>query len=188
MPIEWPVGIGFEKMFSGTRKGVFFIDQHAVAFTNNSLSPFSILTTLNAPNLDSLPADIASQSIDAVEYLEDDLVVPMEQQYSYIERAVPAVTIHIPQQEVPAKRHGRHINHVRAQRNRIAIGKAGEKAAFEYEKQRLRSLGQDDLSRRVEWVAETQGDGLGYDIHSFDVVDGLVVDRYIEVKTTRYNS
>ena len=184
MPNEWPVGIGLEKLFTGTRKGVLFLNQHAVAFMNDPLSPFSIITTVDTLDLNALPADIATQTNDAVEYLEDDLAELEEQRYNYVERPLPAVTVNTPQRETPPERHGRHVDHIRAQRNRIAIGKAGERAVFEYEKQRLTSLGREDLACRVEWVAETQGDGLGYDIHSFDVVDGLVVDRYIEVKTT----
>jgi hypothetical protein len=35
---------------------------------------------------------------------------------------------------------------------------------------------------KVEWVAETRGDGLGYDTLSFDDADGA--ERLIEVKTT----
>jgi hypothetical protein len=48
---------------------------------------------------------------------------------------------------------------------------------------RLRQLGHRRLSEKVEHVARTQGDGLGYDILSFES-NGR--ERLIEVKTTRY--
>ena len=184
MPNEWPVGIGLERLFTGMRRGVYFLDQCTVEFTNDPLAPFSILTAVGTLAPDTLPADIATQTIDAVEFIEDEITIPAEQTFVYEEQPVPTLAVYAPQPNRPTERRGRHINHVRAQQNRIAIGKAGEKAAFEYEKRRLHLLGHEELAQRVEWVAETQGDGLGYDIHSFDVVDDRVVDRYIEVKTT----
>jgi len=44
-------------------------------------------------------------------------------------------------------------------------------------------LGAGQLAERVEHVANTEGDGLGYDIRSFEH-DGS--ERYIEVKTTSF--
>lgn len=68
-------------------------------------------------------------------------------------------------------------------RNR-ALGKAGERKVVEYEKRRLTLSGREDLARRVEHVAETQGDGLGYDVLSFET---SALERFIEVKTTLYS-
>jgi hypothetical protein len=39
-----------------------------------------------------------------------------------------------------------------------------------------------DLAARIEWVSRTQGDGLGYDIVSFD--SATFKNIHIEVKTT----
>jgi len=44
-------------------------------------------------------------------------------------------------------------------------------------------LGNDKLAERIEHIALTEGDGIGYDIRSFER-DGS--DRFIEVKTTAY--
>ncbi|MBK8614733.1 MAG: hypothetical protein IPN85_15005 [Flavobacteriales bacterium] len=38
---------------------------------------------------------------------------------------------------------------------------------------RLAAAGRADLAKEVEWVAKTQGDGLGYDIRSFSI-DGAM--------------
>lgn len=65
-------------------------------------------------------------------------------------------------------------------RNR-ALGKAGEKLAFQCEQGRLRAAGRPDLARRVRWVAEEDGDGAGYDILSFNEKGAA---RLLEVKTT----
>jgi hypothetical protein len=50
------------------------------------------------------------------------------------------------------------------------------------EQQRLHNSGRDDLAKKVEWVSDTSGDGLGFDILSFDELDES--ERWIEVKTT----
>jgi hypothetical protein len=61
------------------------------------------------------------------------------------------------------------------------LGKAGETFVLDLERRFLREHGRDDLAARVEHVSETQGDGLGYDILSFDVAGK---EKWIEVKTT----
>jgi hypothetical protein len=68
----------------------------------------------------------------------------------------------------------------RDERNR-ALGRAGEERVVHNERQVLNQAGQDHLARKVRWVSEDDGDGAGYDIHSFGI-DGA--DRLIEVKTT----
>ncbi|MFW7382177.1 MAG: DUF3883 domain-containing protein [Oligoflexus sp.] len=61
------------------------------------------------------------------------------------------------------------------------LGNLGEKFVYETEKIKLSSIGRPDLAERVKWVSDKEGDGLGYDIESFDE-NGSVI--YIEVKTT----
>ncbi|KKN33678.1 hypothetical protein LCGC14_0801390 [marine sediment metagenome] len=70
----------------------------------------------------------------------------------------------------------------RDDRNR-KLGEAGEKFVLEVEKRRLVSLGLDRRIKDLRWVAKEDGDGLGYDIRSFD--DTGRQERLIEVKTTR---
>lgn len=66
-------------------------------------------------------------------------------------------------------------------RNR-SLGLAGEEFVMAYESDHLRKMGRRDLASRVEHVARTQGDGLGFDVLSFDAYSGK--ERLIEVKTT----
>lgn len=68
-------------------------------------------------------------------------------------------------------------------RNR-SLGRAGELFVVELEARRLRAAGKARLSDRVEHVADTQGDGPGYDVLSFEE-DGR--ERLIEVKTTAFS-
>lgn len=62
-----------------------------------------------------------------------------------------------------------------------ALGDAGEERVFHHEIATLQDAGREDLARRVRWTAQEDGDGFGYDIHSFEP-DGR--DRLLEVKTT----
>jgi len=69
---------------------------------------------------------------------------------------------------------------VQEARNR-SLGRAGELFVLELEARRLHAAGRKALSERIEHVAATQGDGLGFDVLSFET-DGR--ERLIEVKTT----
>ena len=66
------------------------------------------------------------------------------------------------------------------ERNRL-LGKAGEQFILTHEKNVLEKAGYDDLASKVRWVSELDGDGLGYDILSFNPDRSK---RLIEVKTT----
>ncbi|MCK6427585.1 MAG: DUF3883 domain-containing protein, partial [Burkholderiaceae bacterium] len=70
----------------------------------------------------------------------------------------------------------------REARNR-SLGTAGEAFVVEFERYRLHAVGAKRLSERVEHVSDTRGDGLGYDVLSFET-DGR--ERFIEVKTTAF--
>jgi len=67
-------------------------------------------------------------------------------------------------------------------RNR-SLGDAGERFVIDYEARRLHALGKRTLSKRVEQVSATRGDGLGFDVLSFE---DSGKERWIEVKTTAF--
>ncbi|MEN9886867.1 MAG: hypothetical protein RL758_1445 [Pseudomonadota bacterium] len=64
-----------------------------------------------------------------------------------------------------------------------SLGVAGEEFVMKLEHWRLVALGQNKLADKVEHVSRTKGDGLGYDVLSFEI-DGR--ERFIEVKTTAF--
>jgi hypothetical protein len=64
-----------------------------------------------------------------------------------------------------------------------ALGCAGEEFVLNFEHFRLHNLGQKALADKVEHVSKTKGDGLGYDILSFEPSGR---ERFIEVKTTTF--
>ena len=63
------------------------------------------------------------------------------------------------------------------------LGDAGEKFVYEYEREYVKKYNLPD-SKQVKWVAKDVGDGLGYDILSYDSQGNEI---YIEVKTTLGN-
>ncbi|MGG2066938.1 DUF3883 domain-containing protein [Bacillus sp. S14(2024)] len=70
-------------------------------------------------------------------------------------------------------------NYEREQRRNKIVGDAAEVMVLNIEKEKLIAANRADLAEQVEHVSETQGDGLGYDIKSFEI-DGTEI--YIEVK------
>lgn len=74
-----------------------------------------------------------------------------------------------------------HVDYLEIAKRRKILGTEGEKWVVEYEKDRLKKGKRIDLADKVKHVALENGDGLGYDVLSFND-DGS--ERYIEVKTT----
>ena len=66
-----------------------------------------------------------------------------------------------------------------------SLGPAGEEFVLRFEVARLVRAGQERLAVMVELVSETRGDGLGYDVLSFEISGR---ERLIEVKTTSYGA
>ena len=64
-----------------------------------------------------------------------------------------------------------------------SLGLAGEEFVVQFEHWRLIRMGKPLLADRIEHVSSSLGDGLGYDVLSFDS-DGR--ERLIEVKTTTF--
>lgn len=66
--------------------------------------------------------------------------------------------------------------------NNRKIGLQGELLVIDYEKKQLTDEGHPELAELIEHTSQIKGDGMGYDIKSYNN-DGSI--RYIEVKTTR---
>jgi hypothetical protein len=92
----------------------------------------------------------------------------------------------IPKIVLPDARAGgrivRHYDYATVEASNRKLGDRGEEAVVELERRRLHSAGKRKLAESVEHVSKTRGDGLGYDILSFEE-SGKV--RLIEVKTTK---
>jgi len=79
-------------------------------------------------------------------------------------------------------RRGKRIDFAEKNAADHRLGKLGEEFVYHLERHRLKEMGRDDLALKVEWVAQTIGDGLGFDILSFDDTDDS--ERMLEVKAT----
>ena len=64
------------------------------------------------------------------------------------------------------------------------LGEQGELFVMKYEQHRLMRMKRPDLAQEVEWSSKEKGDGLGYDIRSFDKKRPDDSELFIEVKTT----
>lgn len=74
------------------------------------------------------------------------------------------------------------VNYLEIEQNNKRLGDSGEEVVIKYEQWRLTNAGKDSLADKIEWVAQTEGDWIGYDILSKNT-NGT--DRHIEVKTTK---
>ncbi len=73
-------------------------------------------------------------------------------------------------------------DYVALEAQRRDLGLAGEEAVVRWEIEQLERAGHHRLARNVRHVSVLEGDGLGYDILSFDPGGD---EKFIEVKTTR---
>lgn len=80
---------------------------------------------------------------------------------------------------ISSKFNGRKINFQKENERNSKIGFLGEQIILENEKRKLEYF--PNLRDKIEHVSQTKGDGLGYDILSFDEQGH---EMYIEVKTT----
>lgn len=84
----------------------------------------------------------------------------------------------------PAMAHVRlATNYIEREARNRSLGGAGELFALNFERARLIHEGFEALAGKIEHVARTRGDHLGYDILSFDKTGE---ERLVEVKTTKY--
>lgn len=117
--------------------------------------------------------------------VEQPAVVPNEVDYSRLMVAPPKINDGA--RDTPAtynpSRQAVKRDYIAREARNSALGHAGELLVMHYEEFRLRQAGKTALAERVEHVSTTKGDGLGYDVLSFDVSGR---ERFIEVKTTAF--
>lgn len=112
---------------------------------------------------------------DAVELERDDFV--------RVKEAAPEVSLEARESVSWQPRRAFRRDYLEQEAANRSLGRAGEDFVVRFERWRLLQLGLGQLADRVEHVAKTRGDGLGYDVLSF-AADG--VERFIEVKTTSF--
>ena len=75
----------------------------------------------------------------------------------------------------------------RSQRNQRKAGETAEVAVINYEKDKLNNLGRPDLADMVKQVSKLSSD-YGYDVLSFEIVNGVAQEVHIEVKSAKLSS
>jgi hypothetical protein len=88
--------------------------------------------------------------------------------------------------EAPRQYLARKTNFTQREHNNRKLGEQGEAFVIEFERQRLIHANRPDLAAEVEWSSKEKGDGLGYDVRSFQWQNKQPIEEehYIEVKTT----
>ena len=109
--------------------------------------------------------------IDWQSYLDDPPI--------FDKKASSSVSVNKP----PAYGRIREVNYLEREARNSSLGLAGEIFVLNFERDRLNHLGKYSLAKKIEHVSESKGDGLGFDILTYES-DGR--ERLIEVKTTAY--
>lgn len=86
-----------------------------------------------------------------------------------------------PKLEVTVERVAKKYNYAERDARNRKLGELGEELVCERERTKLLRAGKGEFAKRVRHVSKMDGDGLGYDILSFDLSGE---ERLIEVKTT----
>jgi uncharacterized protein DUF3883 len=128
--------------------------------------------TLAAETIVESPATINPQIDDLSNIIVPAPVRDRDRSRGY-ERRVPAFVPRAP------------INYLERESRNASLGAAGEALALDVEHRRLWDSGHRQIAEKIEHVSRSQGDGLGYDILSFET-DGR--ERLIEVKTTSFGA
>lgn len=120
----------------------------------------------------------------AISAAEQPAVMPLAPDYNFIVEPPPLKTeVSEPKADYSVRNQGIQRDYLAREARNRSLGAAGEEFVLAYECIRLQKLGSPRLSNKVEQVSKTKGDGLGFDVLSFEL-DGR--ERFIEVKTTAF--
>lgn len=185
MPDNWPTGLGLEQIFKKqSRQGILFFDGLFIRFNNNFECPFTsgCAADCDIDNV-TLPVDLAVSVDDAVEYAKKALTFNIDFENVTFEH-VNAPTIKRKPKRSAGQNAQKDTDYTRRYKNKKKIGDIGEELVIYLESQKLKNLGREDLANKITHVSKTEGDGLGYDIISYEQIDDSFEEIYIEVKST----
>lgn len=144
-------------------------------------------------NYQGLLFDVVSQQVErnaafdraALGAVQQEFVPPLPHDFSQMLEPPPSMRLaeKVQHEYRTARRAGQHHDYIAREAANRSLGEAGEVLIVQYERDRLRRLGRNLLSERVEQVSKTKGDGLGFDVLSFESSGR---ERFIEVKTTTF--
>lgn len=76
----------------------------------------------------------------------------------------------------------RKVDYLELNKIKYYRGVIAEELVYKHEQQRLKEEGQEELANAVKWISKELGDGLGYDIKSFQKFEDEYQEIFIEVK------
>jgi len=142
-------------------------------------------------NYQVLLGEVLSAQVKAKPFMDDaalaavqqPAITPVIQDFTKVKSEAPQMQLRAA--ESPAAPLLRAVKRDYLEREALnqSLGLAGEEFIVQYEHWRLVALGEQKLADQVEHVAKSRGDGLGFDVLSFER-DGQ--ERFIEVKTTSF--
>lgn len=124
-------------------------------------------------------------NVAALDAVERPATVPRTESFDSMVEDAPALLPRSESTRQPYRRPGSGFRRdylAREARNQ-ALGRAGEELVVQIERSRLITAGKERLANRVEHVSVTKGDGLGFDVLSYD---SSGQERFVEVKTTAF--
>jgi hypothetical protein len=145
------------------------------------------------PNYQQLLFDVVEERVagdrsfdqSALAAVAQPAVAMTEIDYSLVLTAAPVIQPRIAEDKkaYKSRKVGVFRDYLARETQNRSLGAAGEEFVVAFERYRLYAAGHKHFVDRVERVSSTKGDGLGYDVLSFDEDGG---ERFIEVKTTSF--
>ena len=119
----------------------------------------------------------------ALSAVQQPAVVPIRSDFTKVKSEAPKKQHSVKETVHPLFFKAVKRDYLEREASNRSLGLAGEEFVVQFEHWRLIGMGQPRLADRVEHVSVSKGDGLGYDVLSFES-DGK--ERLIEVKTTTF--
>ena len=119
----------------------------------------------------------------ALAAVQQPAVTPLQTDFSKVKSEAPKRQHQVAEAPKPLLFKAVKRDYLEREAQNRSLGLAGEEFIVQFEHWRLVDLGQHRLADKVEHVSQSKGDGLGYDVLSFES-DGK--ERLIEVKTTTF--
>lgn len=152
---------------------------------------FYALSMIRSANEESIfceNLDELGKYINAIKFEEEEekINLPEKEEHSLTEVNFEDILV---KKSSRANKNESKIRRVKVDYNKInlskeKVGEESEKKVYNLEKQKLMKENREDLAEKVFWESKENGDGAGYDIKSFEKIDGEYVEIYIEVKGT----
>lgn len=119
----------------------------------------------------------------ALSAVQQPAITPIQTDFSRVKAEAPTKQHHVSDSVATPLFRAVKRDYLEREAQNRSLGLAGEEFIVQFEHWRLIELGQPRLADKVEHVSKSKGDGLGYDVLSYES-NGK--ERFVEVKTTTF--